>query len=145
MIRKAGDIIPEVVDVLIKLRVHKHNKNANTDSSGKFKIPNKCPSCATQLIKTQTKIDLLCPNIDTCPAQIIGRLSYFSSRNLANIVGLSEKIIERFIDEYKVSDIPDLYNLPWDQIKELEGFGSKSVENLQKAIDNSKKISDVKS
>jgi len=131
VIRKAGEIIPEVVHVLINLR-----KSENQVLSA----PDHCPSCQTKLQLTETGIDLFCPNTDSCPAQVLGRLSYFTSRNLGNIPGLSDKILEKFIEKFQIKDIYNLYNLPLDEIQELEGFGQKSRENIQNSIENSKNI-----
>lgn len=131
VIRKAGEIIPEVVHVLTNLRKTQNQVLIAPDS---------CPSCQTKLELTQTSVDLVCPNVDRCPAQVLGRLSYFTSRNLGNIAGLSDKILEKFIEKFDISDIPDLYNLPLDEIQELEGFGQKSRENIQNSIEGSKNI-----
>jgi DNA ligase (NAD+) len=133
VIRKAGDIIPEVVQVLTNLRGEKF---------AAIEIPNNCPSCNTRLETTKTGVDLYCPNTETCHDQVLLRMVYYTQRNMANIVGLSEKIIERFIAEYDIHDIYDLYTLPWDEIKNLEGFGEKSVENLKAAVEEAKKIPD---
>jgi DNA ligase (NAD+) len=107
-------------------------------------IPSKCPSCSTELIFSDTGVDLICPNTDHCPAQVQGRLSYFCQRNLGNISGLSEKQIEKFAELFGISDIPDLYDLPFEKIQELEGFGLKSVENLSLSIEKSRQIQDFK-
>jgi DNA ligase (NAD+) len=131
VIRKAGDIIPEVLQVIDNLR----------ESKIKFQPPKNCPICCSTLVETDTGIDIFCKNSDGCSAQVIGRLSYYTKRNLANIVGLSDKIIERFIKEYNIKDVPDLYNLPFDKISLLEGFGSKSVQNLKDSIESSRSIS----
>lgn len=135
VVRKAGDIIPEVVQVLDNLR---------EKDSKKFRAPSVCPSCQTKLIKSSTGVDLICPNTEGCPDQIKLRLSYYAQRNMANISGLSEKIIERFIEEYNVHDIYDLYDLPWDKIRKLERFGDKSATKLEEAINNSRTQPDYK-
>jgi len=135
VIRKAGDIIPEVINILTNLR---HNE------AQKLIPPTKCPTCETELTLTETGIDLMCPNQTGCKTQIVKRLAYFCQRNLGNISGLSEKQIEKFVDEYGIHDVADLYNLPWDKIRQLEGFGEKSVQNLQESIEKSKQIADFK-
>lgn len=137
IIHKAGDIIPEVVKVLYNLRDKK------TDLK-KLEMVDKCPSCNTKLLLTDTGVDLVCPNTSGCRAQVVGRLSYYCQRNIANIEGLSEKNLDKFIDEFKLKDIPDLYNLPYEEIFEMEGFGRKSVDNLIKALEKSRKIEDYK-
>lgn len=135
VIRKAGDIIPEVINILTNLR---HIE------AQKLIPPTKCPTCETELTLTDTGIDLMCPNQTGCKTQIVKRLAYFCQRNLGNILGLSEKQIEKFVDEYGIHDVADLYDLPWDKIRLLEGFGEKSVQNLQESIKKSKQIADFK-
>jgi len=134
VVRKAGEIIPEVVEVMPNLR----------QTENKFIFPEVCPSCSVKLSRTSTEVDLICLNYNNCPAQISGRLSYFTQRNLGDIVGLSEKIIERLIKEFGVSDVFDLFNLPFDKIENLEGFGEKSVQNLQKSVERARNIKDYK-
>jgi DNA ligase (NAD+) len=135
VIRKAGEIIPEVLQVVLHQR-------KETDQI--LQAPNTCPSCNTQLVKSSTQIDLYCPNETDCKAKIIGRLKYFCQRSLGNISGLSEKQIEKFYEEFGVSDIPDLFNLPYEKIFELEGYQKKSVENLEKSVDKARQIVDYK-
>lgn len=135
VIRKAGDIIPEVVSILTHLR---------QDNSILFTAPAQCPECGTTVTLSKSGVDLECPNQNSCKAQIIGRLSYFAQRSVANIKGLSEKQIEKFIDLYGISDIYDLYTLPFADIKNLEGFGEQSVTNLQNSINQASTIRDKK-
>lgn len=145
VIRKAGDIIPEVVNVITNLRVNSNNIcSPNFDKKGKVKAPTHCPSCGTELSLTDTGVDIYCPNDESCPDQIAGRLIYFCQRNMANITGLSEKILEKFITKYNIHDVYDLYRLPWAEIRTLEGFGEKSVENLSSSVEKSKHIQDYK-
>jgi DNA ligase (NAD+) len=145
VIRKAGDIIPEVVQVIRNIRsVQDGLKHNHFDTNGRVSIPSLCPSCKSMLILTDTNVDLYCPNVESCHDQVAGRLAYYCQRNMANITGLSDKIIEKFIEKFKIHDIYDLYRLPWDEIRVLEGFGEKSVENLSKSVVNSKTILDYK-
>ena len=109
-----------------------------------FAIPTICPECNTKLKLTETGIDLFCPNSDHCPAQVIGRMSYYCQRNLANIIGMSHKTILRLNKEFNISDIADLYDLPYDQIATLEGFGQKSADNLKESVSKSREIKDYK-
>jgi DNA ligase (NAD+) len=109
-----------------------------------FAIPTTCPECNTDLKLTETGIDLFCPNSDHCPAQVIGRMSYYCQRNLANIAGMSDKTILRLNKEFNVADIANLYDLPYDQIAILEGFGQKSADNLKESIEKSREIKDYK-
>ena len=135
ILRKAGDIIPEVVQVLPNLRV----KNAST-----LLIPTRCPSCGTQLITSETGVDLICPNSETCKEQIVGRLTYFTSRGIANIQGLSEKTIEKCIELFGIRDVCDLFDLPYDQLFDVEGFGKKSVDKLRESVATSSTLPDYK-
>jgi DNA ligase (NAD+) len=109
-----------------------------------FAIPITCPECNTKLKLTETSIDLFCPNTDHCPAQVIGRMSYYCQRNLANIAGMSDKTIMRLNKEFEITDVADLYDLPYDQIATLEGFGQKSADNLRESIERSREIKDYK-
>jgi len=158
VIRKAGDIIPEVLQILYHLREgfnpeNQEEKQENSENQQEkiipeFKLinsnllPKTCPSCGQNLVASKTEVDLFCPNTNDCPAQIMLRLSYFTSRGLADISGLSDKLIEKFVTDFKVKDIPDLYDLPWDGIIQTDGFGEKLVQNLQKSIQKSKQIDD---
>lgn len=135
VIHKAGEIIPEVVKILENLRL---------PESSKFDSPKNCPSCQTELQISRTDVDLFCPNTQNCPEQILLRLSYFCQRNIANLTGLSQKTIEKFIKEFGVQDIYDLYKLPYSKIAKMEGFGQKSVENLQDSVEKAKKLRDYK-
>jgi DNA ligase (NAD+) len=135
VIRKAGEIIPEVVKVVL------HNER---DDGEKMSAPKDCPSCSTELVASSTGIDLYCPNEVDCKAKIIGRLSYYAQRSLGNITGLSEKQIEKFYEEFGIKDIPDLFDLPYHKIFELEGYKAKSVENLKKSVEDAQEIVDYK-
>jgi DNA ligase (NAD+) len=136
IVRKAGDIIPEIVQVLYNLR--------SGESLTELKPPENCPVCSTRLVISSTGVDLECPNKLNCRAQVLGRLAYYAQRNIANIQGLSEKLIERFVDEYTIRDLPHLYDLPYEQIAQLEGFGQKSAQNLRASIDQSRHLPDYK-
>lgn len=135
VIRKAGDIIPEITSILTNLR----KKEAE-----RIELPLHCPSCGSLLDWSQTGTDLMCFNSEACPQQILSKLSYYSSRKLANIEGLSEKSIQKFVELFSISEFPDLYDLPFETIQNLEGFGSKSVSNLKTSIQNSRNITDTK-
>ena len=135
IIRKAGDIIPEIIKLLPSLRV---------DNSKPIPLPTHCPSCSTELVLSNTGIDLVCENRTHCPDQIVLRLSYFCSRNIANIVGLSDKTLLKFVNEYNIRTIADIYNLDFTKITDLEGFGAKSSENLTASISNAKTLQDYK-
>ena len=127
-IRKAGDVIPEVVEVKLDRR---------SEDSIPFKMIENCPICNTKLIKKDSHH--FCPNHD-CPARNIEKLIYFASRDAMNIDGLGDEIIEDFYNMGYLKDISCFYDLYkyHDELKELEGFGEKSISNLIDSINNSK-------
>lgn len=101
-------------------------------------IPDFCPSCHTKLVLSSTKVDLVCPNAIYCPAQVLGRLSYFTSRGNANIEGLSEKTLGKFVENQGIHDVADIFDLDFELAREWEGFGQKSIDNLEKSIAKTK-------
>lgn len=127
-IRKAGDVIPEVVEVKLDRR---------KDDSIPFKMITNCPICNTELIKKDSHH--FCPNIH-CPARKIEGLIYYASRDAMNIDGLGDEIIEDFFNMGYIKDITDFYKLDmyYDELMSLEGFGEKSISNLITSIDNSR-------
>ena len=132
-IRKAGDVIPEVVEAKVERR-----KGNELD----FVMIKECPMCNTPLIKKEGQVDYYCPN-DKCPARHIEGLIHFTSRDAMNVDGLGDRIMEDFYNFGFIKNIVDIYNLKdhkQDLIR-LEGFGDKSVNNLLDAIENSKQNS----
>lgn len=127
-IRKAGDVIPEVVEV---------KKERRTGNEKPFKMIENCPMCDSKLVKEDA--NYFCKN-DSCPARKIESLIHFASRDTMNIDGLGERIIEDFYNMGFIKDISDIYRLEnhKEDLIELEGFGEKSVNNLLKSIKNSK-------
>ena len=125
LVRKAGDIIPEVVKLV----------NKNTDCV--FKIPMICPSCGSEIIKTEESA-LRCINPE-CPEQLTRNIIHFASRTAMNIDGLGESIVYQLAEKQFIHDVGDLYYLTFDQALTLEGFKDKSAQNLINAIDISKK------
>jgi DNA ligase (NAD+) len=135
IVRKAGDIIPEIIDILPNLRVF---------GSQQVQIPTQCPSCNKALSFNNTNIDLYCTNHEECPAQIVLRLSYFSSRQIANINGLSDKTIDKLREYMPINNIASLYDLDYNIIGNKHGFGDKSIDSLKQNIDLARQISDWK-
>ena len=127
-IRKAGDVIPEVVEV---------KKERRTGKEVPFKMIENCPMCASRLVKEDA--NYFCKN-DLCPARKMEGLIHFASRNTMNIDGLGERIIEDFYNMGFIKSISDIYLLSnhKEDLIELEGFGEKSVNNLLESIENSK-------
>ncbi|MCP3742520.1 NAD-dependent DNA ligase LigA [Rossellomorea sp. BNER] len=131
VIKKAGDIIPEVVNVLEERR---------TGEEQDFHMPTECPECDSELVRLDGEVALRCIN-PKCPAQIREGLIHFVSRNAMNIDGLGEKVISQLFHEQLIKDVADLYRLEKDQLLQLERMGEKSVDNLLNAIDASKENS----
>ncbi len=128
VVERAGDVIPQIVKVEL-------NKRSGKEQIERF--PTECPCCNTTLVKEADEADWRCPNWD-CPDQVRERLIHFSSKNAMDIAGLSQKSIEKFCELGYLITVPDIYRLPFDEIQELEGFGSKSVNKLREAIEVSK-------
>lgn len=129
-IRKAGDVIPEVVNPIVERR---------TGAEKEFVMIKNCPICNSELVLSKTGIDYFCVN-DECPKRNIESLIHFVSRKAMNIDGLGDRIIEDFYNMKIITEIKDIYNLKSrkKELIELEGFGEKSVSNLINAIENSK-------
>lgn len=127
-IRKAGDVIPEVVEVKLDRR---------KENSVPFEMIDTCPICGTELIKKDSHH--FCPNVH-CPARNIEGLIYYASRDAMNIDGLGDEIIEDFYNMGYLKDVSNFYDLYkyHDELKELEGFGEKSISNLIDGINRSK-------
>lgn len=125
VLRKAGDIIPEVV------RVVKHT------GDGAFELPTVCPSCGQPVAHEEGEAALRCGNPE-CPAQRLQRLIHFASRDAMDIEGLGPAMLEQLVNEGLVSHIDDLYTLEREAVQKLEGKGDKSADNLLSAIDVSR-------
>ncbi|WP_300362526.1 NAD-dependent DNA ligase LigA [Fusobacterium sp.] len=130
-IEKAAEIIPQVVKPIKELR---------TGEEREIEAPKTCPICGSSLEKEEGLVDLRCIN-ESCPAKIQGKFEYFVSRDGMNIMGLGQKIVERFLELGYLKDITDIYNLSQykEEIEKLEKMGKKSVENLLNSIEESKK------
>lgn len=130
-IHKAGDVIPEVGEVILERR----------RETQEFIMIDKCPMCNTKLEK-KGGVDFYCPN-NNCPSRKIESLIHFASRNAMNIDGLGEKIVEDFYNFGFIKDISDIYSLKHhkDDLIRLEGYGEKSVNGLIEAIEKSKENS----
>lgn len=126
VVRKAGEIIPEV------LRVTKRSEGRKT-----FHIPTVCPVCGTETVRDEDEAVIRCPNID-CPAQLLRNVEHFASRNAMNIDGLGEAIVEQLVKNGFVKTVADLYTLTMQDLLTLDGFKEKSASNLITAIENSK-------
>lgn len=128
IIKKAGDIIPEIVRVL---------EEARTGDEKDFSMPSECPECGSELIHLEEEVALRCIN-PGCPAQIREGIIHFVSRNAMNIDGLGERVITQLFHHDLVADISDLYTLQYEELVKLERMADKSVNNLLTAIEASK-------
>lgn len=127
-VRKAGDIIPEV------LCVNKHNSNEI------YEYPVFCPSCGSAVVKENGEAAIRCINPD-CPAQLLRNLIHFCSRDAMDIEGLGPAILETFVQNGLIEKTEDIYALTYEKIENaaLEGFKEKSINNIIRSIENSKK------
>lgn len=126
VVRKAGDIIPEVVRSV-----------SHAENSEPYFIPDKCPVCGAAAVRDEDEAVIRCQNPD-CPAQLLRSLEHFASRGAMNIDGLGEAVVEQLVSADLVHTVADLYTLDLLQLSSLERFGTKSAENLLKSIENSK-------
>ena len=128
LVERAGDVIPYIVKSLADLRTGKEKK---------IVFPKICPICHSKLEKPEEEAVWRCNNYN-CPAQIVERIIHFTSKDAMDIRGLGEAIVSKFYELGFLKDIPGIYRLPFGQIRGLEGFGEKSISNLQNAIEASK-------
>ena len=130
VIRRAGDVIPEVVRVIPEKR---------TGASPRFSMPDRCPVCGSPAERTEGEAVLRCTGGLYCRAQSIQSIIHFASRRAMDIEGLGDKLVEQLFDEGLIRDIADLYRLEHEKVAALERMGDKSAENLLQAIEASKK------
>ena len=128
LVQKAGDIIPQVVEVI---------KEKRTGEEIEFKMPEECPVCGEPTVRLEGEAAVKCINI-SCPAQIRRGIIHFASREAMDIDGLGESIITLLLKQGLIKDISDLYYLKKEQISVLERMGDKSATNLINAINKSK-------
>lgn len=131
IVHRAGDVIPEVTEVL---------KSKRTGSERPFRMPSECPSCGGVVLRLPDEAFHRCLNRD-CPAQVKASIVHFAARDAMNIEGLGHKIVSHFIDESIISSVSDLYRIGMQDLKDLPGFGEKSAQNLLDSIEGSKDTS----
>ncbi len=131
LIHKAGDIIPEVSQVVLGKRPL---------TSQPYEVPTTCPSCGSKLIHLADEVALRCVN-PMCPAQVKEGLTHFASRDAMDITGLGPKVVTQLYDRHLVKDVADLYKLTATDLADLDKFKEKSINNLLNAIANSKQNS----
>lgn len=129
IVRRAGDVIPEVVKVVLARR---------PDNSQSVQLPEVCPECASPLQQVEGLTVVRCSGGFTCPAQRKGALKHYASRKAMDIEGLGDKLIDQLVEQNLVSELDDLYRLQWQEIAELERMAEKSARNLVAAISESR-------
>jgi DNA ligase (NAD+) len=128
VVRKAGDVIPEVVGPVLSARPH---------DLPAWQFPSHCPACGRDLVRLEGESDTYCVNSD-CPAQRVQRAAHFASRSAMDIEGLGEQRVSQLITEGLINDAADYYQLTADKLEGLEGFAAISARNLVAAIDASR-------
>lgn len=126
VLRKAGDIIPEVLAVV-----------SHAENSTPYLLPDSCPSCGAHVVREPEESAVRCVNPE-CPAQLLRLLIHFCSRDAMDIEGLGEGVLERLVNEGLLKTVADIYRLDFEQVSALERFAQKSAENLINAIELSK-------
>ena len=129
LIERAGDVIPQIVKSLDDVR---------TGHEKKIHFPKTCPACNSKLFKEEEEAVWRCTNIE-CPAQVVERIIHFVSKDAMDIRGFGDANVRKFYELGLLKDIPGIYTLDFTKISGMEGFGQKSIVNLQQAISNSKK------
>jgi DNA ligase (NAD+) len=128
IVRKAGDVIPEVLGPVLSER---------PDRSTPWVFPLDCPACHHPLVRPEGEAHTFCVN-PGCPAQRQTRIEHFASRGGMDIEGMGESRVALFLDQALISDAGDIYSIDWDRVATLEGFGQLSIDNLRGAIEASK-------
>lgn len=125
LIRRSNEVIPEIMGVM-----------ETEDETQPIEKPTHCPACGSELI--QDGVHMFCPNSLSCKPQLVSRMVHFASRDAMDIEGFSEKTAEKLFEELDLKDIPDIYELKYEDLIKLEGFKEKKTNNLLEAIENSK-------
>lgn len=125
-VRKAGEIIPEVLNVVAK------GEHPET-----YKMPTVCPSCGSHTLREDGEAVLRCTNAD-CPAQLLRHLIHFTSRDAMDIEGMGPAVLEQLLTAGIIKNLDDIYAIDYERVRALERIGEKSTENLKKAIERSK-------
>ena len=128
VIKRAGEVIPKVLRPLPELR---------TGEERVWTMPATCPVCGQPLVRPPGEAATYCIN-NACPRQLVRAVEYFVSRGAMDVEGFGIKQAELFVGKGYINDLADIYHLPWDEIRTLEGYGEKRVENLQAGIEASK-------
>ncbi len=129
VVRRAGDVIPEVLRVIPEKR---------PADAAPYKMPQRCPVCDSEVVQEESQAVMRCSGGLICPAQRIQSIIHFASRKAMDIEGLGDKLVEQLVENKLVRDLPDLYSLDVARLAEMERMGEKSAQNLLDAIQKSK-------
>jgi DNA ligase (NAD+) len=130
-VEKGGEIIPKVVGVDLDKRA---------EDAAEVIFIEECPECATSLVRKEGEAQHYCPNTDSCPPQVSGRIEHYISRKAMDIAGMGSETVQLFVEKGLISHPGDLYSLTFDDLIELEGFKEKSVQNILEGILQSKEV-----
>ena len=129
LIQRAGDVIPEVIKVILEQR---------EKTLSRYSLPNICPSCNSTAIRNKDDAILRCTNVKRCSAQIKGRMKHFVSKNCMDIDGVGDKLIETLIDNQIIKKYSDIFKLEKSDLEDLERMAEKSINNILNSINKSK-------
>jgi len=130
LVQRAGDVIPEVVKVILSKR---------TGGENRFQMPQSCPVCGTSALRLEGEAAIRCIN-SICPAQVKQRIKHFASKGAFDIDGLGDKLVDQLVEKGLVTTFSDLFQLTSEILADLDRMGVKSAENLIRAIEDSKDI-----
>ena len=127
-VKRAGEVIPQVLRPIVELR---------TGEEQIWQMPERCPVCGEPVVQPDGEVAYYCTN-SVCAAQLVRSLEHFVSRGAMDVEGFGIRQAELFVERGLIKDLADIYSLPWEEIKALDGFGEKRVANLQAAVETSK-------
>lgn len=128
LLRRSNDVIPEILGTL-----------KTDEETFEIQVPEECPACGSEIIRDG--VHIFCPNSLSCKPQLVKRLVHFASRDAMDIEGFNEKTAEKLLEELDIKDLPDIYEIEYDQLIKLEGFKEKKSNNILEAIEASKDVS----
>lgn len=128
LVKRAGDVIPKVLRPLVEVR---------DGSEQPWQMPTVCPICGQALVRPEGESATYCVN-NACPEQLVRKVEYFVGKGALDIVGFGSRQAELFVESGFIHDLADIFDLPWETIGEMEGYGEKRVENLRAGIEAAK-------
>jgi len=133
-VQRAGDVIPEVVKVVVSKR---------PKSTLKYKLPNSCPECNSEIVRPKGESVARCHNL-SCPAQIKGRIKHFISKGGLDVDGFGEKLVDQLVEKNIIRTFDDIFKLRFDDLVDLDRMAKKSAQNILESIESSKKTTFAK-